>query len=183
MTDPTADPAADGAADAQAGRVLVAVRTYAETAGLTCEDGTREGELVVTLPGERKLKTVCSLVVGEQRLSVRAFVIRNPDENHAEVYRYLLRRNLRLPGLAYAVDRSGDVFLTGQVPLAGVDEEYLDQLLGAVLTACDEPFNELLALGFLTSMRREWAWRIDRGESTANLEAFRHLLEDDPAGP
>jgi hypothetical protein len=46
-----------------------------------------------------------------------------------------------------------------------------------VLTAADEPFNELLALGFLTSMRKEWEWRVDRGESLRNLEAFRHLLE------
>jgi hypothetical protein len=29
-------------------------------------------------------------------------------------------------------------------------------------------------------MRKEWAWRVDRGESTRNLEAFRHLLE--PSG-
>ena len=39
-------------------------------------------------------------------------------------------------------------------------------------------FNELLALGFLGSMRKEWAWRVSRGESTRNLEAFRHLLDD-----
>jgi hypothetical protein len=36
-------------------------------------------------------------------------------------------------------------------------------------------------MGFLTSMRREWAWRTSRGESTRNLEAFRALLEDEPA--
>ena len=46
-----------------------------------------------------------------------------------------------------------------------------------VLEAADTPFNELLVLGFLTSMRKEWAWRISRGESTRNLEAFRHLLD------
>ena len=26
-------------------------------------------------------------------------------------------------------------------------------------------------------MKREWAWRVERGESLANLEAFRSLLE------
>ena len=31
-------------------------------------------------------------------------------------------------------------------------------------------------------MRKEWAWRISRGESTRNLEAFRHLLGGHPAG-
>lgn len=141
------------------------------------EDGAHEGELVVTLPGERKLRTVVSLVVGDRALAVRAFVVRNPDENHEAFYRSLLRRNLRTPGLAYAVDASGDVYVTGRVLLAGLDEQALDELLGGVLTAADEPFNELLRLGFWTAIRREWAWRLSRGESTANLQAFRAELE------
>ena len=89
-----------------------------------------------------------------------------------------MRRNLRMPGLAYAIDGSGDVYVKGEVPTTAIDAAYLDQLFGVVLDAADTPFNELLVLGFLTSMRKEWAWRISRGESTRNLEAFRHLLED-----
>jgi hypothetical protein len=154
------------------------VEAYLADSEIPWEQGAREGEFVVTLPGEKKLKTVASLVVTESTLSVSAFVIRNPDENHEEFYRYLLRKNLRLPGLAYAIDPSGDVYVTGRAPAAGVDARYLDQLLGALLQAADAHFNELLAIGFLSSMRKEWAWRVSRGESTRNLEAFRHLLED-----
>ena len=77
----------------------------------------------------------------------------------------------------YAVDASGDVWVRGQVPTGSVDAGLLDHLMGIVLEAADGPFNELLVLGFLTSMRREWAWRVSRGESLANLEAFRPLLE------
>lgn len=153
------------------------LRACLDAADIPWEAGTRDGETVATLPGEKKLRTVLSLVVGERALELRAFVIRNPDENHEAFYRYLLRRALRLPWVGYAVDASGDVYLTGRVPLAGLDEALLDEILGAVLTACDEPFNELLRLGFWTSIRREWAWRIDRGEPTANLEAFRAELE------
>jgi hypothetical protein len=120
---------------------------------------------------------VASLLVRDRVTSVSAFVIRNPDENHEAVYRYLLRRNLRSPLLAYAVDASGDVYARGTVPTAALDDELLDAVMGAVLTAADEPFNELLVLGFLQSMKKEWAWRVSRGESLANLEAFRHLLE------
>ncbi|HEY5247882.1 MAG TPA: YbjN domain-containing protein [Dermatophilaceae bacterium] len=158
------------------------MRQFLDEAGISWELGQRAGELVVTLPGEQKLPTVCSLVVGEQSLSISAFVVRNPDENHAAVYAHLLRRNLRLPGLAYAIDRSGDVYVTGQVPLPGVSATYLDQILGVVLDASDGSFNELLAMGFLESMKKEWAWRIARGESTKNLDAFRHLLESPPEG-
>ena len=160
--------------------VQEAVRRFLDKAGIEWELGGRGGELIVTLPGEKKLKTVCSVVVGEKSLSVSAFVVRNPDENHAAVYAYLLRRNLRLPGLAYGIDRSGDVYVTGRVPLEAADAAYLDQIFGVILEAADGAFNELLALGFLESMKKEWAWRISRGESTRNLDAFRHLLDAAP---
>ena len=153
------------------------VEDFLTDTGVEWERGARGGEFVVTLPGEKKLKTVVSLVVGDSDLSVSAFVIRNPDENHEDFYRSLLRRNLRLPGLAYAIDGSGDVYVTGRVPLAGVDADRLDQVLGVVLEAADAPFNELLVIGFLTSMQKEWDWRVSRGESLRNLEAFRHLLD------
>lgn len=156
---------------------LERLRRALAAAGVESENGARAGELVATLPGERKLRTVCSFVVGDLDLRVAAFVIRAPDENHGEFHRFLLRRNLRLPGLAYAIDGVGDVYLTGRFPVSVITADFVDRLLGAVLTGADEPFNELLALGFLTSMRKEWAWRRSRGESTANLEAFRHLLE------
>lgn len=163
------------------------VEAYLADAGIDWEQGARAGEYVVTLPGEKKLRTVASLVVGEASLWVSAFVIRNPDENHEKFYRYLLRKNLRLPGLAYAIDTSGDVYVTGRLPAAGVDAGYLDQLMGALLEAADSHFNELLAIGFLSSMQKEWDWRVSRGESLRNLDAFRHLLDGasstDSTGP
>jgi len=169
--------------DAAGDVVRESVRRFLDEAGIEWELGHRAGEFVVTLPGEKKLTTLCSVLVGEQSLSVSAFVVRNPDENHAAVYAYLLRRNLKLPGLAYGIDKSGDVYVTGRVPLQGVSAAYLDQIFGVVLDAADGAFNELLAMGFLESMKKEWAWRTSRGESTRNLDAFRHLLETPPEGP
>lgn len=155
---------------------------YLDSAGVQWELGGRPFEYVVTLPGEKKLKTVVSMLVRDRTTSISGFVIRHPDENHEVFYRTLLRKNLRMKGLAYAIDTDGDVWVRGELPTVAVDDEHLDQLFGAVLSASDEPFNELLALGFLGSMRREWAWRVSREESTRNLDAFRHLLEDDSGG-
>jgi hypothetical protein len=149
-------------------------------AGLEVEwEEPRAGEFVVTLPGERKLKTTCVLQVGEHALSVHAFVARRPDENHEAVYRFLLERNLRLYGVAFGVDHLGDVHLAGKLPLAAATAEEVDRLLGSVLDAADGSFNQILELGFATSIRREWEWRTARGESTANLAAFRHLLPEE----
>ena len=135
-----------------------------------------EGVFAVVLPGERKLQTPCRLDVGPHALGVHAFVCRQPDENHERVYRWLLERNLKLFGVAFALDQSGDIYLDGRLPLSAVTAEEVDRLLGAVLTYSDESFNTILELGFATSIRREWEWRTSRGESTANLEAFRGWL-------
>lgn len=129
----------------------------------------------VQLPGERKLRTTCRLEVGVHALGVHAFVARNPDENHERVYRWLLERNLKLYGVAFAIDSSGDIYLDGRLPLSAVTAEELDRLLGSVLTYADESFNTIVELGFASSIRKEWAWRESRGESTRNLAAFTHL--------
>jgi Putative bacterial sensory transduction regulator len=153
------------------------VQAWLEESGLEWERGARPGEFVVQLPGEAKLRTTVSLLVGDQALSASAFVVRHPDENHEAFYRWILTRNSRLPGIAFALDRLGDVYLVGRLPVEGVTTETVDRLLGALLSVADSSFNELLTLGFLESMKREWKWRTERGESTRNLEAFRNLLE------
>jgi hypothetical protein len=156
------------------------LKQWAAESQIEAVPGSRPGEYVVELPGEAKLRTAVSLLIGDRALSASAFVMRRPDENHADFYRWMLTRNTRLPGVAFALDPLGDVYLVGRMPLVGVTVDTLDELLGAILIASDGSFNDLLALGFLSSMRREWAWRLDRGESTRNLDAFRHLLTTDP---
>jgi hypothetical protein len=139
----------------------------------------RDGVFTITLPGTRKLQTPCQIHVGEHALAVHAFVARKPDENHAAVYRWLLEKNLRQYGVAFAVDHNGDIYLDGRLPLRGVDVDEVDRLLGSVLTYADESFNTILELGFAGSIRQEWEWRRARGEPTHNLEAFRGWLERD----
>ncbi|HEY8456699.1 MAG TPA: YbjN domain-containing protein [Actinopolymorphaceae bacterium] len=140
-------------------------------------DEPEPGCFVATLPGERKLKTTCVLRVGARAVGIHAFVVRRPDENHEAVYRYLLERNLKLYSVAFCVDHLGDIHLVGKLPLTAVTPDEIDRVLGSVLDAADSSFNQLLELGFRTAIRREWAWRTSRGESTANLQAFRHLAE------
>jgi hypothetical protein len=134
------------------------------------------GQFLVTLPGSRRLQTHCWLVLREHSLFVQAFVCRQPDEEHEAVYRFLLQRNARLYGVHYVLDRIGDIHLVGRIPLDAVTTEEIDRVLGQVLEAADGDFNTLLELGFASSIRREHAWRVERGESTANLKAFEHLF-------
>jgi hypothetical protein len=138
--------------------------------------------IVVALPGERRLKTNTILTVGEHSVRVEAFVCRQPDENHEGVYRFLLKRNRRLYGVAYTLDNVGDIYLVGRMALHSVTPDEVDRVLGQVLEAVDADFNTLLELGFRASIQREWEWRVSRGESLKNLRAFRHLIEEDTDG-
>jgi hypothetical protein len=144
-------------------------------------DEPSPGVFDVVLPGERKLKTPVRLEVGSHALSVHAFVCRKPDENFEAVYRWMLERNMKMFSMAFALDAVGDIFLDARLPLNVVTPDEVDRLLGSVLSYADESFNVLLELGFASSIRKEWDWRIANGESTANLEAFRGWLESGPA--
>lgn len=138
-----------------------------------------EGAFLVRLPGEHKLATMCWLVVGDHSLLVEAFFMRQPDENHAEVYKFLLARNARMYGVAFSVDHLGDVYLVGRRSLEAVTPDEIDRLLGSVLSYADENFDKALEIGFASSIRREWQWRQKRGESTANLQAFARFADPD----
>jgi hypothetical protein len=142
-----------------------------------------EGSFDVVLPGQRKLKAPVRLEVGRHALGVHAFVCRKPDENFEGVYRWLLERNMRMYGVAFALDAVGDIFLDARLPLEVVTTAEVDRLLGSVLTYADESFNTILELGFASSIRKEWEWRKLRGEPTKNLEAFRGWLESGDDAP
>ncbi len=130
----------------------------------------------LTLPGERKLQTHCAIVVGDHSVSINAFVIRKPDENTEVVHEWLLKKNASMYCVAFALNELGDIFLVGRLPFHSITEKELDRVIGAVLQYSDSSFNPLLELGFSTAIRREWAWRVSRGESLANLKAFEHLI-------
>ena len=87
-----------------------------------------------------------------------------------------MTKNASMYGLAFAINQLGDIYLVGRLPLDAVNPKELDRILGSVLQYSDSSFNPLLEIGFANAIRREWAWRLSRGESLANLEAFAHLM-------
>lgn len=140
--------------------------------------GAKSEHFVLELPGERKLKTTVLLTAGRHGVRVEAFVCRRADENFEAVYRWLLKRNRRLYGIAYTLDNIGDIYLVGRIAVDAITATEVDRILGQVLEAADGDFNQILEIGFLTSITREWAWRKARGESMRNLAAFEHLIDE-----
>ena len=136
------------------------------------------GAFLVRLAGQHKLVTMTWLIAGAHSLHVEAFFCRQPDENHAEFYRYLLEHNARMYGVHFALDPVGDVYLVGRLPLDAITPGEVDRLLGCVLSYADDTFDQALMIGFASAIRKEYAWRVKRGESLANLRAFGRLTGD-----
>jgi hypothetical protein len=151
------------------------IASFLDAQGLDYEHSSTN-TFLVTLPGHTKLATHCALIVGDHTLSINAFVIRKPDANVGEVHAWCMAKNAAMYGIAFATNDLGDIYLVGRLPLGAVNEVELDRLLGSVLQYADSAFNPLLELGFADAIRREWAWRVSRGESLANLDAFKHLI-------
>lgn len=148
-------------------------------------ESPESGSYLVKLPGEHKLQTLAWLIAGAHSLHVEAFFCRQPDESHAAFYRFLLEHNARMYGVHFAVDRTGDVYLVGRLPLEAISTAEIDRLLGCVLSYADSTFDQALMIGFASAIKKEYDWRLKRGESLANLQAFGRITgADDPgSGP
>ncbi len=145
-------------------------------------ESVEPGSYLVTLRGEHRLQTMTWLIAGTHSLLVEAFFCRQPDENHAAFYRFLLEHNARMYGVHFALDPVGDVYLVGRQPLAAISVGEVDRLLGCVLSYADETFDQALMIGFAGAIRKEYAWRVKRGESLANLRAFTRLTDSAATG-
>ena len=153
---------------------LAAILDWCADTGVEWEQASAS-EVVVVLPGEQKLRTTVSLSVAPDTVTVNAFVMRHPEENiprdpslAAGTQPAHLRSGLRPRSLRRRVPGRA-------LPTSGFDTEVMDRLAGAVLLHADEVFNHLLELGFAHAITAEWRWRLEHGESTANLAAFEHL--------
>jgi hypothetical protein len=146
-------------------------------------DEAEPGSFLVKLPGSHKLATMTWLVVGDHSLQVEAFFCRKPDESHEKFYRWLLERNAKMYAVGFSLDNHGDVYIVGKLPLSAVDADELDLVLGSVMTYSDEWFDTALEIGFRSSIEREWDWRVKRGESLANLQAFARFADPSNRAP
>lgn len=107
------------------------------------------GAYVVTLLGERRPSTRMWLLAGRQAVSVEAFVMHVlPDAcpDPEPLHRHVLRRNLYLRDVHYALDEVGDLFLVGSLPAPSL--ELVDRVLGEVMTLLEQDAELLLELAY-----------------------------------
>ena len=112
-----------------------------------------EPRWLVRLAGEDKAHITVWLSLHERTLHHECHVLPAPEEGHQAVYEHALRANARMYGMAFAIGLEEAIYLRGQVPLSGLDEDELDRIVGSSWQWAERHFTTLLRLGFATRLR------------------------------
>jgi hypothetical protein len=108
----------------------------------------------VRMAGEDKDVTTVWLILGQRTLRYETYVMPAPEENAAELYEHLLRRNEKLVGAHFSIGIEDAVFLRGELPLAVVDAAELDRAIGTLYATVEQVFRSLLRIGFASRFGR-----------------------------
>jgi hypothetical protein len=100
------------------------------------------------LAGEQRDHTTVWLHLRQRTLHHETYVLPAPVDDPARFYEHLLRRNVGLRGLAFAVGEEDAAYLVGEVAAATVDRDELDRLLALHYEAVELCFRPALRIGF-----------------------------------
>ena len=118
-------------------------------------DDTRWGDprWYVRMRGDEKDFTTVWITLGQRTTKYETYVMPAPEENHAQLYEQLLRRNDRLVGLHFSIGLEDAVFLRGELANEQLAEDELDRVLGTTYATVEQSFRALLRLGFASRFR------------------------------
>jgi len=102
----------------------------------------------VRMRGEEKEFTTIWITLGQRTLRYETYVMPAPEENAAELYESVLRRNERLVGAHFSIGAEDAIFLRGELPLALMCEPELDRIVGTLYDIVERAFPSLIRIGF-----------------------------------
>lgn len=102
----------------------------------------------VRMRGDDKEFTTVWLTLGQRMLRYETYVMPAPEENGAELYEHLLRRNNGLVGAHFSIGIEDAVFLRGEMPVDQVSLAEVDRALGTLYAQVELCFQALLRIGF-----------------------------------
>jgi hypothetical protein len=111
-------------------------------------DETGERRWFVRLEGEQRDHTTVWLHLRQRTLYHESYVLPAPVDDPAAFYEHLLRRNLRLRGVAFAIGEEDAAYLVGEVPHAGLGRDDVDRILALHHEAVERCFRPALQIGF-----------------------------------
>lgn len=102
----------------------------------------------VRMSGEEKEFTTAWLLLGQRTLKYETYFMPSPEENQAEVFEQVLRRNDGLVGAHFSIGVEDAIFLRGELPLSSVSESEVDRVLGTLYATTERHFRAFVRLGF-----------------------------------
>ena len=107
----------------------------------------------IRLAGEEKDVWTAWWTLGQRTLAFETYLMPAPEENEAEFYRHLLKRNRKLTGLQLEIGEEEAIFLRGSLPVAAVTDAELDRILGSMWAAVESIFRPAMRLGFASRFK------------------------------
>lgn len=107
----------------------------------------------IRLLGEEKSVFSVWLTLRQRSLHFETYFVPAPEENHARLYEYCLRQNLKLRGARFAIGAEDAVFLLGETAGANVDDDELDRILGTLYEATEAYFVPAMRIGYAARFR------------------------------
>lgn len=102
----------------------------------------------IRLLGEEKAVITVWLTLGQRTLRYETYFIPAPLERRADCYEYLLKANLTLFGMRFAVGAEDAVYLVGQMPLSAIDGPELDRIIGSAYAYSERHFRPAMTIGY-----------------------------------
>ncbi|MXY12222.1 MAG: hypothetical protein F4Z00_04235 [Acidimicrobiaceae bacterium] len=115
-------------------------------------EGARRWYVRVT--GDEKEVWTIWFTLGQRTLHYETYLVPAPEENHAQFYEHLLRRNRRLTGLKLEIGPEDAVFLSGSMPVMQVTPGALDGILGSMYAATELIFRPAMRIGYASKFHR-----------------------------
>lgn len=102
----------------------------------------------VRVLGDDKDVWTAWFTLGQRTLRFETYLMPAPEENHAEFFAHLLRRNQKLTGMSLQLGEEDAIFLAGSLLVAAVTEAELDRILGSMWAYVERIFKPALRIGF-----------------------------------
>lgn len=102
----------------------------------------------IRLLGEEKAVFSVWLTLHQRSLHFETYFMPAPEENHAALYEYCLRRNTSLRGARFAIGAEDAVFLIGETAAADAGDDELDRILGTLYEATEQHFRPAMRIGY-----------------------------------
>ena len=151
-----APPVSDADLDAMERRMdsWLAAASAANPAIDAIERGSQdERRWYVRVHGDEKEVWTIWFTLGQRTLHYETYLVPAPEENHAQLYEHLLRRNRRLTGLKLEIGPEDAVFLSGSTPVSQLTAGVLDGILGSMYAATELIFRPAMRIGYASKFR------------------------------